>query len=117
MPIRPELRKYYGVAHRAYRLALIAARGNRCSKCGQEVTKYLNLAHTTHDPKRSDVALMCPADHNRHDARHRYAVWRRNRARRVGQLWLWAEVQWAPYPLWLIPPRERPAPDKPGDLF
>ena len=46
---------------------------------------------------------MCNADHNRHDARHRMAMARRNRARLSGQLWLWESVEWAPYPDWLTP--------------
>jgi len=107
MAIRREFRKFYGPAWRAYRLALIEAHGNICSHCGQTIPKYINLCHTSHDPRSSSVSLLCPADHNRHDAGHRLAVWRRNRARRYGQLWLWPEVQWAPYPLWLVPRRAR----------
>ena len=103
MPIRRELRKYYGPGWRAYRRALIEQHGSRCSLCFREVPKYLNLAHLTHDPRNSDVALLCFACHNRHDAAHRLAIWRRNKARRAGQLWLWPEVEWAPFPLWAVP--------------
>lgn len=103
MPIRRELRKYYGPAWRAYRLALIELHGSRCSKCGRTVTKWLNLAHLSHDPRTSSVALMCPGDHNRHDAGHRLAVQRRNRSKRYGQLWLWAEVEHAPFSTWMLP--------------
>lgn len=105
MPIRRELRKYYRREWREYRARLIEERGSHCSVCFREVPKYLNLAHLTHDPRNSEVALMCPADHNRHDAAHRLAIWRRNRAKRAGQLWLWPEVEWAPFPLWAVPRR------------
>jgi hypothetical protein len=107
MPIRRELRKYYGPAWRAYRADLIRVRGNRCSKCGRTVTKYLNLCHTSHDPRTSSVALMCPGDHNRHDSGHRLAVGRRNRAKRYGQLWLWPEVENAPFAAWMLPKAAR----------
>lgn len=116
MPIRPELRKYYGPAWRAYRRALIARDGSRCSRCGRIVAKYLNLCHTSHDPRTSSVALMCPGDHNRHDAGHRLAIQRRNRAKRYGQLWLWGEVQWSPFPAWMVPRKARVA-EQQGDLF
>lgn len=105
MPIRAELRKFYGPAWRRYRRALIEAHGSACSVCGRDVTIYLNLAHLSHDPKSSDVALMCAADHCRHDAMQRYAMMRRSRAKRVGQLWLLPEIEWAPYPSWMIPRR------------
>ena len=117
MPIRRELRKFYGPAWRAYRADLIRVRGNRCTKCGAEVTIFLNLCHLSHDPRTSSVALMCAADHNRHDAPHRYAIWRRNRAKRSGQLWLWPEVQWAPYPEWQIPQRLVSERVSQGELF
>lgn len=117
MPIRPEWRKrFYGPAWRTYRAELIRTRGNRCSVCGRTVTKYLNLAHTSHDPRTSSVALMCPADHNRYDAAHRYAVWRRNRAKRYGQLWLWPEVEQAPFSAWMLPRSVRIV-EKQGGLF
>lgn len=105
MPIRRELRRYYGREWRDYRLALIERHGPICSVCNRTVLEYLNLAHLTHDPRSSDVALMCPADHNRHDAAHRLAIRRRNDAKRAGQLWLFPEVEWAPFPLWAIPRR------------
>src|SRR5579872_1595999 len=105
MPIRPELRKYYGAPWRAYRVTLIEQHGAHCSVCLREIPKYLNLCHLSHDPRSSAVALMCPADHNRHDAAHRLAIQRRNRARLAGQLWLLPEIEWAPYPTWAIPRR------------
>jgi hypothetical protein len=103
MAIRPEFRKFYGKEWRAYRAALIASHGPRCTVCGREVLTYLNLAHLTHDPRSSAVSLMCAADHNRHDAGHRLAVWRRNRARASGQLWLLPEIEFAPDAAWMIP--------------
>ena len=95
MPIRAEYLAagLYGHEWRAYRLALIARRGQFCAFCKRAVARYLNAAHLTHDPRSSAVALLCPACHARHDSRHRYAVWRRNRARRAGQLWLLPEIE------------------------
>ncbi len=117
MPIRPELRKFYGPEWRAYRAELIAIHGSVCSACGREVLVYLNLCHTSHDPRSSEVALMCAACHNRHDAGHRLAIWRRNRAKRFGQLWLWPEVQWEPFATWMIPRRARVDEDRQESLF
>lgn len=103
MPIRKELLIFYGREWRAYRRALIARRGSTCTACQRAVERYLNLAHETHDPATSSVALMCPACHARHDAKHRLAVWRRNRAKRDGQAWLLPELEYAPFPAWQIP--------------
>jgi hypothetical protein len=49
MPIRPELRKYYGAAWRRYRLVLLDLANNKCANCGNQ-HKYLNGAHVHHDP-------------------------------------------------------------------
>lgn len=103
MPIRAELRQFYGRDWRAYRAELIRLRGSRCRICGSNVAKYLNLSHTTHDPRTSSVRLLCAACHCRMDAPHRLAVWRRRRARREGQLWLTEQLEYAPYPAWLVP--------------
>jgi hypothetical protein len=106
MPIRAELKKYYGVEWRRYRLVLIALARNRCAKCGREFpSSQLAAAHITHDPRSSEVRILCFADHARHDAGHAFAVRRRNRARQVGQAWLWADVEWAPFPAWMRPRR------------
>lgn len=105
MPIRTELRPFYGAEWRAYRLELIETHGAFCSVCRREVLRYLNLAHLTHDPRASDVALLCPACHASHDAPQRLAMTRRSRAKRSGQLWLLPEIEWAPYPAWLMPGR------------
>jgi hypothetical protein len=106
MPIRPELRQFYGAAHRAYRARLIAIFGLRCLACGCDVERYLNLAHIRHDPRDpSQAQLLCPSCHARHDAAHRYAMMRRSHARKAGQLWLFSEIEWAPYPSWQIPRR------------
>ena len=107
MPIRAEYKALYGAAWRRYRLVLIERHGRLCTRCGRVCLKYLNFAHTTHDPKSSSVVAMCAACHNRHDAAFRYAMWRRNRAKRYGQGWLWPEVQWAPYPAWMRPKTRR----------
>ena len=103
MPIRREYRKFYGAVWRSYREALILAHGRNCSVCGREVLKYLNFAHVSHDPRSSEIRPMCGGCHNRHDAGHRRAIARRNRALAAGQLWLWADVEWAPFPSWLTP--------------
>jgi hypothetical protein len=106
MPLRPELRKFYGAKHRAYRRELIEIYGPRCMACGAVTLRYLNLAHTTHDPTAwSLVSLWCPSCHARKDAGHTFAVRRRVSARRVGQLWLWPEIEWACFPSWMTPRR------------
>jgi len=103
--IRPEYRKFYGPAWKRYRLALIFAHGICCQHCGQKTERYLAAAHLTHDPRSSSVALLCAACHARHDSAHAYAVRRRNRAKRCGQAWLWADVEWDPFPVWQRPRR------------
>lgn len=105
MPIRPEFRKYYQRDWKAYRLALIQLMGNRCSACRAVLPSHrLAGAHVRHDPRDwSQVAIMCFACHTRHDSAQRLSVWRRNRAARAGQLWLWPEVEYAPFPSWVIP--------------
>lgn len=105
MPIRPELRSYYGAEWRQYRAILLELAGDRCQRCGRP-HPMLNGAHVTHDPRDMElVAVWCPSCHATHDARHAFAVRRRSRARRVGQLWLLPEIEWAPYPSWQIPRR------------
>lgn len=99
MPIRPELRKFYGSRWRAVRLVLIETLGTKCSICGIDVPKWLNFAHLDRDPRISArVAPMCPACHSRYDSRLRWAMTRRTRAKRHGQLWLSVEMEFAPYP-------------------
>lgn len=99
MPIRPELRKFYGSEWKAYRLVLIETLGNRCSVCGAAVPKWLNFAHLDHNPRfNARVAPMCPPCHSRYDTKQRVAMTRRTRARRHGQLWLSIELEFAPYP-------------------
>lgn len=109
MPIAKAFQRFYGVEWRAYRAELIASHGSVCSVCRRQVPAYLNLAHLDHDQRNSRVALLCIGCHNRHDAAHRLAIWRRNRAKRHGQLWLSAEIEWAPYPSWFVPTRVRAA--------
>ena len=114
--IRRAWRRFYGADWRRYRAAIIAAHGPFCSVCGRRVEKYLNLAHISHDPRSSEVRLMCPADHARHDARQSYAMRRRNAAKRSGQRWLWPEVADAPYQAWARR-GARPADERQGGLF
>jgi hypothetical protein len=113
MPIRREFRKYYLREWRDYRAALIAIHGPVCASCRMQVTAYLNLCHITHDPRSSAVRLMCAACHNRHDSARRIAVFRRNRARAAGQLWLLDEIEFAASPSWLIPRRVLAAAQQP----
>jgi hypothetical protein len=108
MPLRPDLRsKFYGAEWRRYRLTLIGIAGNRCSSCRAELpSSELVGAHITHDPRdMALVSVMCFSCHSRHDAPHAYAVRRRTQAHRDGQLWLLAEIEFAPYPSWMIPRR------------
>ncbi len=103
MPIRPELRKYYNADWRRFRAQLVAQAKDRCSVCGIELAMGLNGAHVNHDPRdRLSVRIMCPACHAHHDAGHCLAIRRRNRARKVGQLWLLPEIEWAPFNDWEI---------------
>jgi hypothetical protein len=102
MPIRPELRKFYGATWRKRRIVLIAALGNRCVRCGLAHPR-INVAHTTHNPRSGLVALMCPSCHATMDSHQRWAMTRRSRAKRVGQWWLLPEIEWAPYAAWMRP--------------
>ncbi len=105
MPIRPELRRYYGAEWRAYRETLLAIARYRCATCGTSHAR-LNAAHVHHDPRNGQlITILCPACHARHDTPQRVAMTRRTRARRSGQLWLWPEIEWAPYASWMIPRR------------
>ncbi len=105
MPLRPEVRKFYNAAWRRNRKLLIEALGNKCAMCSRE-HRAINQAHLSHDPKDGTrVALLCPSCHSRYDTRQRVAMTRRTRAKRAGQLWLSAEIQWAPFPAWMIPAR------------
>ena len=103
VPIRPELRKYYGPKWRRYRKILLEVAGHRCARC-RNPHSHLNGAHVNNDPRDGQlVAVWCPSCHSRHDTPHRVAMTRRTRARRSGQLWLSSEIEWAPYPSWMIP--------------
>ena len=105
MPIRPEHRRYYRSEWRRWRLELIErAGGEICSRCGIELAKGINGAHTDHDPRNpASVSLMCPSCHAAHDAPHRIAIMRRRRAEASGQMWLLPELEWAPFASWEIP--------------
>jgi len=105
MPIRPELRKYYGSDWKRYRLTLLKLAGHKCARCGNQHT-HLNGAHIHHDPRDGQlIAILCPACHARHDTPQRVAMTRRTRARRSGQLWLTPELEYAPYASWMVPRR------------
>jgi hypothetical protein len=105
MPIRPELRRYYNAEWRRYVRTLIAITGHRCTICGACNFRLTGM-HTTHDPRDMElVAIACVGCHARYDAGHALAMRRRGQAKRVGQLWLLPELQWAPYAGWMIPRR------------
>lgn len=57
MPIRPELRKYYGAEWRCYRETLLALAGHRCARCGTGQT-HLNAADVYHDPRNSQLITI-----------------------------------------------------------
>ena len=102
MPIRPEHRRYYGPAWRAFRAERIAAAGGRCQRCARAHPR-LNGAHTTHDPRDlRHVAVWCPSCHARNDAGHRQAVQRRNwrAASRAKRPALALELEYAAHPWW-----------------
>jgi hypothetical protein len=107
MPIRPELRRYYGADWRRYRLVLLQIAQNRCAHCRVELqSSQLAAAHITHDPRNRDlIKILCISCHSRFDAKHSAAVARRTRAKRTGQLWLLPELEYAPFPAWAIPRR------------
>jgi hypothetical protein len=101
--IRAEYRKFYGREWKVYRARLLEVRGAWCRDCGRTIAKYANLSHDTHDPMTSSVTVRCPGCHTRRDSAQRCAVTRRRRAAQAGQLWLWAEVEFAATPAWAIP--------------
>ncbi len=98
MPIRKELRRFYGAHWRAFRLKLIEqAGGEICSRCGIELAQGINAAHLDHNPANPhSVVLMCPSCHATNDAPHRLAIQRRMRAAKAGQQWLLPELEWSP---------------------
>jgi hypothetical protein len=106
MPIRREYRKFYTKDWKLYRVVLIERARNRCQHCGAVLPAHeLAGAHLTHDPKSSEIAVLCFPCHGRHDWRHSRAMARRTLAKRFGQGWLTPELEWAPFPLWMAPRR------------
>lgn len=62
----------------------------RTSRC------QLGVAHLNHNPadmSEGNLAALCQSCHLRHDQKHHYASYRRNRAARVGQAWLSDELR------------------------
>jgi hypothetical protein len=107
--LRPEMRRWYGAKHRRLRSELIERLGPICQNCKREHPK-INLAHLTHDVTDVDsVTLLCPRCHAKHDARQRHAMTRRTLARRRGQLWFNAALEYAPFASWEIPESIRDA--------
>lgn len=107
--LRPEIRRWYGVKHRHLRSELIALLGPICQKCKREHPR-INLAHLAHDVTDVErVTLLCPSCHAKYDARQRHAMTRRTLARRRGQLWFNAALEFAPFASWEIPELVRDA--------
>jgi 5-methylcytosine-specific restriction endonuclease McrA len=99
MPIRLEERKYYDARWRKLRLTALEAAGNVCQRCGRP-HRLLNLAHLSHDAADCDsLMVLCPSCHAKNDTPQRIAMTRRTRAKKRGQLWLSAELQYAPFPV------------------
>src|ERR1035441_4135084 len=95
--LRPEIRRWYGAKHRRRRSELIALLGPICQKCKREHPR-INFAHLTHDATDVEsVTLFCPSCHAKYDARQRHAMTRRTLARRRGQLWFNAALEYAPF--------------------
>lgn len=106
MPIRPELRHLYGPTWRRKRkIALENRRASGCEHCGR-LHRMLNWAHMSGDPRiPGRMGWLCPSCHAKHDSRQRILVTRRTRAKRHGQLWLLAEMEFAHLPVQLWPAR------------
>jgi hypothetical protein len=120
------MREYYGAEWRRFRARLIETHGAKCSVCGNEPgvsrkgrQQYINLSHDLHDPRLPGVRLRCPRCHGKYDAKQSHALARRTRAKRAGQMWLSAELEFAPIPLADIPPeiRRQIERESTGDLF
>ena len=82
MPIRPEMRRWYGEAHRKRAHAAKVAAGWKCQRCGEPHGKLyeredgsyyrvtLTLAHLNHKPwdnRAKNLAVLCPGCHLEHD--------------------------------------------------
>lgn len=118
--MRKEMRKFYGVRWQAARrkalaeylktLGLQPGDTPPCQRC-QKPHNMLNWAHLNHDPGRPrEMGWLCPSCHGKNDTPQRIAMTRRRRAKRVRQMWLTPELEWAPYPerLWPDPLRQLP---------
>jgi hypothetical protein len=105
MPIRKEMRGFYGAAWRRKRRQALRFRGDNlcCDNCRHPHDR-LNWCHLSGHPTiPGDMAFFCPSCHAIHDTPYRIAASRRTRARAVGQLWLSTEIELAP-----LAPRFRP---------
>lgn len=103
VPLRREIRKYYGPVWRRKRQYALALRGHhRCGRCGVDHPR-INWCHLSGDPRLpGPMDWMCPRCHSAYDAHQRVLVTRRTLSHRHGQLWLSAELQFAhvPFALW-----------------
>src|SRR3954452_1220829 len=115
MPIRKELRRYYGAQWKQKRREALNLRGHYlCDNCGHApvvrrghyyVYGWLNWCHLSGDPRQpGEMAFLCPRCHAIHDSGFRVALGRRTRARKYGQLWLSPELELAAYPRMFWPP-------------
>lgn len=111
MPMRAEMRKFYGPTWRRRRAHALMLRGHmRCDKCGQP-HHMINWAHLAGDPRvKGEMGWLCPHCHGVHDTPYRIAMTRRTQARKRGQLWLSAEIEFAPLPVKMWPDELRQIP-------
>lgn len=76
VPVRPELRKFYGYHWRyVIRPRILARAGGRCEKCKREGLR-LSIAHIDRTPGHDtddNLAAWCEPCHKKHD----YRVWKR----------------------------------------
>ena len=104
MPMRRELRKFYGPKWRRKRARALALRGHmRCDQCGLE-HRWINWAHLSGDPRvPGALRWLCPICHGILDTPRRIATTRRTQARLHGQMWLSQEIELADLPVRLLP--------------
>ena len=74
MPVRPELRHFYGYHWRhVVRPRILARAHGKCERCGRgDLEVRLEVAHLDRKPGHDDddnLAALCPRCHHKHDHR------------------------------------------------